>query len=230
MRRSALKLIYPGDPPGSLPSPEQALREPNGLLAVGGDLDPDRLLHAYRRGVFPWYSAGQPILWWCPDPRAVLYPERIRVSRSLARVLRRGALRVTLDAAFAAVVAACAEPRAGQSGTWITPEMQHAYATLHRMGRAHSLEVWHDGQLAGGLYGVAIGQVFFGESMFTRVSDASKVALVALARMGFRLIDCQLPSEHLSRLGAVALPRAEFIRHLDEWCEAPPPLLPTPAP
>jgi len=190
-------LLDPRDPDAPFPPAEAALREPNGLLAVGGDLSPRRLLRAYRSGAFPWYGEGQPILWWSPDPRAVLLPERVRVSRSLRRTLRRGLFRVTVDRAFDAVIEACATvPRPGQDGTWITPEMAAAYRRLHRLGHAHSVEAWtRDGELAGGLYGVAIGRVFFGESMFSRRSDASKVALVTLCRAleawGYGLVDAR---------------------------------------
>lgn len=227
----ALATLAPGGPLDALPHPEHALRAPNGLLAVGGDLEPDRLLYAYRRGTFPWYSDGQPILWWSPDPRAVLFPRDLHVSRSLRASLRRGRFEVTVDRAFGTVVQACTGARRGQQGTWITPEMARAYGRLHRLGWAHSVEAWAEGRLAGGLYGVVLGQVFFGESMFSRVSDASKVALVALTGMGFRLIDCQVPSDHLARLGAVEIPRRDFLRHLDTWCEAPTsPLAPPPLP
>ena len=229
MRRVVLPhVIRPGDPPDAFPPVEHALVDPNGLLALGGDLSPTRLLAAYRRGVFPWYSQGQPILWWSPDPRAVFYPEAVRVSRSLSKLLRQGRFEVRVDTAFDAVVRACAAPRARQEGTWITDEMADAYGMLHRRGAAHSVEVWRGGKLVGGLYGVALGEVFFGESMFSRERDASKVALVALARLGFRLIDAQVPSEHLARMGAVEIPRARFLSHLAAWCDRPPPRL-TPA-
>lgn len=229
MRRVVLPhVIRPGDPPDAFPPVEHALVDPNGLLALGGDLSPPRLLAAYRRGVFPWYSQGQPILWWCPDPRAVFYPEAVRVSRSLSKLLRQGRFEVRVDTAFDAVVRACAAPRARQEGTWITDEMAAAYGMLHRRGAAHSVEAWRGGKLVGGLYGVALGEVFFGESMFSRERDASKVALVALARLGFRLIDAQVPSEHLARMGAVEIPRTRFLSHLAAWCDQPPPRL-TPA-
>jgi leucyl/phenylalanyl-tRNA---protein transferase len=213
-------------PPDTFPDIDHALTRPNGLLAVGGDLRPERLVCAYRKGIFPWYSAGQPILWWSPDPRSVLFPERMRVSRSLRRTLRRGRFRVTVDREFGAVVAACARRRPGRPETWITAEMDDAYRHLHRLGAAHSLECWADGALAGGLYGVAIGRVFFGESMFSEADDASKVALVALCRLGYRLIDCQLPSAHLHRLGAEDIPRHSFAALLARWCPEPPPALP----
>ena len=209
-------------PAHAFPDPERALDEPNGLLAAGGDLSPERLLHAYRLGVFPWYSAGQPILWWSPDPRAVLFPERMRVSRSLRKTLRQGRFRVTVDTAFREVMDACAAPRPGSDGTWITPEMLAAYTRLHSLGWAHSVECWRDGRLAGGLYGVAMGRVFFGESMFSRESDASKVALAHLSGQGYRLIDCQVESEHLARLGAEPVPRRTFRALLDELTEPEP--------
>jgi leucyl/phenylalanyl-tRNA--protein transferase len=193
---------------------------PEGLLAVGGDLSSERLLEAYRRGIFPWYNAGQPILWWSPDPRAVLFPERLHISHSLRKTLRRGLFRVTFDRAFREVMLACAAPRAQDpgGGTWITDEMVEAYCRLHRLGYAHSVEIRIGEELVGGLYGVALGGAFFGESMFSRETDASKVALVTLARTlqarGFRLIDCQLPTAHLESLGAEALPRRAFLSEL----------------
>ncbi len=220
-----LPWIDTDDPLAPFPDARKALREPDGLLAFGGDLSPQRLLRAYRHGIFPWYGPGQPILWWSPDPRAVLFPERLHVSRSLRRTLRRGRFRVSFDRAFDAVTGACAEPRAGQDGTWITPEMRAAYGRLHRLGAAHSVEVWYGDELAGGLYGVAIGRVFFGESMFSRRSDASKVALVHLAHTlrvwGYGLIDAQIRSAHLERLGVEAVPRGRFLELLDRWCEQP---------
>lgn len=220
-----LPWLDPADPNAPFPDVSGALREPDGLLAFGGDLSPQRLVRAYRRGIFPWYSTGQPILWWSPDPRAVLFPDRLHISRSLRRTLRRGEFRVTLDHRFEAVVEACSEPRADQDGTWITPDMQAAYASLHRLGIAHSVEVWHGRELAGGLYGVALGRVFFGESMFSRRPDASKVALCRLVdtlrAWGYGLIDAQVPSAHLTRLGAETVPRGEFLALLDHWCALP---------
>jgi len=199
------------------PDVELALREPDGLLAVGGALDPCWLLTAYRQGIFPWYGPGQPILWWAPDPRLVLYPEHLHVSRSLGKLIRRRRFEVSLDRAFARVITACAESRPGQTGTWITQEMQRAYQ-LHRDGHAHSVECWLDGELVGGLYGVAIGRVFFGESMFAFRSNASKVAFVALIRQlqrwRFRLIDCQVHTGHLASLGATSITRRTFTRLL----------------
>ena len=189
---------------------------PEGLLAVGGDLSSGRLLSAYRRGIFPWYSAGQPILWWSPDPRTVLYPDALKISRSLKKTLRHRGYRVTSDQHFTGVIQACAKPRDENEdgGTWITPEMIKAYTTLNESGYAHSLEVWDQETLIGGLYGVAIGRVFFGESMFSHSTDASKIALTALIRIisdkKFQLIDCQVPSEHLFSLGAKNIPRDIF--------------------
>ncbi|MGH8280243.1 MAG: leucyl/phenylalanyl-tRNA--protein transferase [Gammaproteobacteria bacterium] len=222
MHKPTLKLywIEPGSAAGNFPPVEHALQEPDGLLAVGGDLSPARLLAAYRQGIFPWYSDPQPILWWSPDPRCVLFPGRLHLSHSLGKCLRRGNYRVNFDRAFAAVIAACAAPRHNQpeGGTWITPEMQAAYLELHRLGHAHSVEVCVDGELAGGLYGIAIGRAFFGESMFSRCDNASKIALVFLARQlvawGYELIDCQVHSPHLARLGAELLPRVDFMRTL----------------
>jgi leucyl/phenylalanyl-tRNA--protein transferase len=208
-------------PPHAFPDVEYALLQPNGLLAVGGDLTPSRLLHAYRRGIFPWFSDGQPILWWAPDPRTVMFPESLKISRSLRKTQRKGVFRVTIDLAFPQVIRACAAPRTHQNDTWITNEMVAAYCELHNLGYAHSVESWRDGELVGGLYGVAIGKVFFGESMFSRVSDASKVALAALCRQDFALIDCQLPSDHLSGLGARPIPRQQFTQLLEQWCREP---------
>jgi len=193
---------------------------PEGLLAVGGDLSSDRLLSAYRRGIFPWFSQGQPILWWSPDPRAVLYPAAMRVSRSLRRSLRKSEFSVTTDRVFSKVIARCARNRKDQDGTWITQEMQDAYIALHRLGFAHSVETWQAGELVGGLYGVSIGKAFFGESMFSRVSDASKTALVGLAKVlthsGYHFIDCQIRSAHLDSLGAQSISRAHFAQALKD--------------
>lgn len=200
------------------PPVEQASQD--GLLAVGGDLRPERLLEAYRHGIFPWYSGNQPILWWSPDPRTVLFPDTLHISRSLKRSLRPGLFSVTLDQCFRDVMQHCADPRPQypDGGTWITAEMLEAYQRLHEVGYAHSVETWQEGQLVGGLYGVALGGAFFAESMFTRVSDASKVALVSLVRQlqawGFRLMDCQQSSPHVMAFGAEAIPRREFLNHL----------------
>lgn len=216
--------LRPTDP---FPPVEQALAYPNGLLAAGADLSVPRLLDAYRHGIFPWYTKGEPILWWSPDPRMVLVPEEFRVSRSLAKTLRNRPYEIRFDSAFREVMAACAAPRPGQAGTWITPEMFDAYCALHDAGWAHSVETWIDGTLAGGLYGVAIGRVFFGESMFTRVRDASKIALAHLvARLRaarFGLVDCQMPTAHLASLGARQIPRDAFLRRVSELVHYPTP-------
>ncbi len=214
--------------PEDFPAVEFALRDPDGLLAVGGDLTVTRLLAAYRRGIFPWYSEGQPILWWSPDPRMVLFPERLHVSRSLRKTLRRNRFRLTVDHDFEAVIRGCAAPRREEPGTWITEEMRRAYIRLHRAGHAHSVEVWEGERLVGGLYGVAIGRVFFGESMFSRVSDASKAGFAGfvrqLAAAGFELIDCQVYSAHLASLGAETIPRQRFTALLDRLCATPSPV------
>ena len=215
-----------GTPPGTpFPDPALAETEPDGLLAVGGDLSPERLVNAYRQGIFPWYSAGQPLLWWSPDPRMVLFPERLHVSRSLRRTLRRGTFEVTFDRDFGAVIRACAAPRDDGGGTWITAQMIDAYERLHRLGLAHSVEAWHRGELVGGLYGVALGSLFFGESMFSTMSDASKVAFVRLVQTlqaaGCPLIDCQVYTAHLASLGAEPIPRARFLELLAAHIDAP---------
>lgn len=190
----------------------------SGLLAVGGDLSPERLLAAYREGIFPWYAEGEPILWWSPDPRFVLLPDELRVSRSMRQFLKKGLARITFDQDFRGVIAACQKPRPGQDGTWITGEMQGAYCTLHELGYAHSVEVWQDGALAGGLYGVSLGRAFFGESMFSTLPNASKAALITLVghlrEWGFDLIDCQVETAHLGSLGARSIPRREFRERL----------------
>ena len=207
------------------PAVETALAEPNGLLAMGGDLSAGRLLDAYRHGIFPWFNPGEPILWWSPDPRMVLVPGEIRVARSLAKRIRNGGFETRVDTAFAEVMRACAAPRAGASGTWISPAMVAAYTRLFDAGYAHSVETWRDGKLVGGLYGVAIGRMFYGESMFSREPDASKVALVRLAqqlrRWEFGLIDCQMETPHLASLGARTLPRAAFTARLAELVNLP---------
>ncbi len=206
------------DPRDPFPPVERALREPNGLLCAGGDLSVERLLQAYRLGIFPWYSRGEPILWWSPDPRMVLYCEELKVPRSLAKSVRNKGYRLRIDTAFDEVLRACAGPRKGVSGTWLRREMRSAYLRLHQAGYAHSFEIWKDGELAGGLYGVAIGRMFYGESMFSRSTDASKVALVHLVRVlrgkGFPLIDCQMNTPLLASLGAREIPRAAFLRAL----------------
>ena len=202
------------------PPVEQALTEPNGLLAAGGDLNADRLLDAYRRGIFPWYESGQPILWWSPDPRLVLQPQDLKVSRSLNKLLKRNTYLVSMDQSFSAVIQNCAVSRRGATGTWITEDMQSAYTELHHRGLAHSVEIWSGSSLVGGLYGVALGQVFFGESMFSKEDNTSKLALVYLVRQlqrwGYRLIDCQVSSEHLLSLGATELGRDQFQQRLAE--------------
>ena len=211
----------------AFPPLEQALGEPNGLLCAGGDLSPQRLLLAYRQGIFPWYSAGEPLLWWSPDPRMVLIPSKFKISRSLHQTLRTSNYQIKLDSNFAAVIRACANtPRNGQKGTWITAEMQAAYGKLHELGYAHSVETWIDNKMVGGLYGLAIGKMFYGESMFSHVSDASKLALAHLTRFlaaqVFGLIDCQMNTPHLASLGAHEIPRSEFIARLRELTAIPP--------
>ncbi len=206
------------------PPPERAT--PEGLLAVGGDLSRERLLAAYRAGIFPWFSEGDPLLWWSPDPRALFpLPGGVRVRRSLAKRIRNGGFRISADTCFEAVMRGCAAPRRDGGDTWILPEMVAAYTDLHAAGHAHSIEVWHQGRLAGGLYGVAVGAAFCGESMFSRVRDASKAALVCLAeqlgRWGFHFIDAQIPTPHLASLGAVAVPRAEFLARLERAVAEP---------
>ncbi len=197
------------------PDPRKALSEPNGLLAIGGDLEPVRLLEGYRHGIFPWYSPDDPILWWSPDPRTVLFPDELIIHRSLRKTLKRAPFEIRINTDFAGVMEGCAAPRPKQQGTWITPEMKLAYRRLHSMGYAHSIECWQAGQLVGGLYGLRLGRVFFGESMFSRVSDASKVALVALCQgiVGFvpAVVDCQFSTNHLMSLGARPIPRADFL-------------------
>jgi leucyl/phenylalanyl-tRNA---protein transferase len=200
------------------PPVEAALDEPNGLLAAGGDLSPGRMIDAYAHGIFPWFNEGDPVLWWSPDPRMVLFVDEVHVSKSLRKVLASHRFRVTLDTAFADVMAGCAEPRADDEGTWITDDMVAAYVRLAELGLAHSVEVWSAEALVGGLYGIAIGKMFYGESMFSRVNNASKVALTRLARQldrwGFELIDCQMSTAHLASMGAREIPRAEFVRHI----------------
>ncbi|UJP06084.1 MAG: leucyl/phenylalanyl-tRNA--protein transferase [Nitrosomonas sp.] len=202
----------------SFPPVDAALTEPNGLLAVGGDLSPQRLLEAYRKGIFPWFNEGEPILWWSPDPRMVLFPGELKVSRSLRKTLNKGGYRIRADSCFLDVMHACAAPRRNQAGTWIHPQMIAAYRILHEMGFAHSIETWVDGELVGGLYGIALGRIFFGESMFSRMRDASKIALVYLAEQlrswDFGLIDCQMRTAHLASFGAREISRAAFNERL----------------
>lgn len=213
------------EPGNAFPPVERALRSPSGLLAAGGDLSPDTLLAAYRHGIFPWYSEGQPILWWSPDPRMVLFPGELRITRSMAKTLRNRSYEIRFDTAFREVIQSCAEPRPGQPGTWISPEMMEAYCEMHRLGHAHSAETWIDGELAGGLYGIAIGRAFFGESMFTRIRDASKIAFVHLVNRleltGVEMIDCQMHTPHLASLGAREIPRREFSARLQELVHFP---------
>ena len=211
-----LTWLAPGQ---DFPPLAQALSDPAGLLAAGGDLSPARLIAAYRQGIFPWYNAGDPILWWSPDPRMVLLPDELRVPRSLAKLMRRQPYEIRVDSAFRAVMTACAQPRAGQAGTWINADIIDAYTQLHALGVAHSVEAWQDGVLVGGLYGIALGRAFYGESMFARAPDASKSAFVHLVRQlqrwQFGMIDCQMNTAHLARFGAREIPRADFIARLE---------------
>ncbi len=217
-----LTYIQPFDEIDSFPPLEKAETYPNGLLAIGGDLSPQRLLHAYKRGIFPWFSENEMIQWWSPDPRMVLYPDEFHCSRSLAKSIRKNAFEFSLNQSFEDVIQACSEPRKTQQQTWITGEMKQAYTGLHNTGDAHSIEIWKQRQLVGGLYGIAIGRVFFGESMFSRVSDASKAAFLALSRLladsGFQMIDCQVYSAHLETLGAREIDRGVFEEKLQQYC------------
>lgn len=196
------------------PPLEDALVEPNGLLAAGGDLSPERMIQAYRSGIFPWFNENEPILWWSPNPRMVLFPTELKVSRSLNKILKKGDYEIRVDSAFNEVIHACAAPRKGQAGTWIHPDMISAYTTLHEMGLAHSVETWIDGKLKGGLYGVAQGNVFFGESMFSQIDNASKISFVHLVKQlqkwNYSMIDCQMKTDHLASFGAREIPRKEF--------------------
>jgi leucyl/phenylalanyl-tRNA---protein transferase len=207
------------------PAVESALQSPNGLLAAGADLSPQRLLDAYSRGIFPWYSEGQEIMWWSPNPRMVLVPEEFKISRSLAKSLRNKSYEVRFDSCFREVMLACSAPRDGHTGTWISPAMMNAYCALHELGYAHSVETWVDNKLVGGLYGVAIGKMFYGESMFARQTDASKIALAHLvhhlAQENFGLIDCQMSTAHLTSLGAREILRSKFINLIKELCNIP---------
>ena len=217
--------IDPFNETAGFPDVSLALKEPDGLLAIGGSLSPKRLINAYPRGIFPWYCAGQPILWWSPDPRAVLYPENLKVSRSMIKVIKKELFKVTLDSCFREVIQACSEPRKEGNGTWLTPEMIEAYCQLNELGFAHSVECWLDKKLVGGLYGIAIGKVFFGESMFSRVSNASKLAFIHLVYQlqtwGYKLIDCQVQSNHLRSLGSQDIPRTDFVKLLNQLCKLP---------
>jgi leucyl/phenylalanyl-tRNA---protein transferase len=219
--------LKPSDPPDAFPPVARALADPDGLLCAGGDLAPERLLAAYRRGIFPWYGVGQPILWWSPDPRMVLFPQEFHVSRSLRKTLRHRGYRVSCDTCFAAVVALCAESGTrATEGTWIIPAMQAAYLELHRLGHAHSVEVWEGDELVGGLYGLRLGRIYFGESMFSAATDASKVALHWLVQSGLdaglELVDCQVASSHLYTLGARTIPRAEFVARVSHGLQPDP--------
>ncbi len=207
------------------PDPEMAETDPDGLLAVGGDLSPERVVQAYRQGIFPWYDESQPILWWSPDPRMVLYPRELHVSRSLRKLLRQERFSITFDQAFGQVIRACAAPRKGDPATWLTAEMIKTWESLHEQGIAHSVEAWRGGRLVGGLYGNVLGGVFFGESMFARESNASKVAFVYLTRSieqaGFELVDCQVYTDHLASLGARLIPRRRFLDNLGKLLDKP---------
>ena len=218
-----IPFLRPDDP---FPPVSKALRAPNGLLCAGADLSPPRLLDAYSRGIFPWFSEGDPILWWSPHPRMVLFPDELKVSRSLRKAVAKGLFETRYDTAFGEVMRECGAPRDGQAGTWIVPEMVAAYTRLHELGFAHSVESWKDGRLAGGLYGILLGRAFFGESMFSRETDASKVALVKLVErvrgLGVRVIDCQQATRHLASLGAREIPRREFAQRLAESIQYPP--------
>ena len=219
-----LPWLDPKDPYYPFPSADDALDSPEGLVAAGGDLSPVRLLRAYRQGIFPWYEEGQPILWWSPDPRGILYPDKFIVHKSLLRTLKRQPWNVTYDQAFQRVMTACAEPRSYSKGTWITQDMINAYCHLHQLGHAHSVEVWDDsGRLVGGIYGISMGKLFFGESMFSRKTDASKVALLYLSAhldvWGYQLLDTQLPSSHLNFLGGEAIPRYLYLSLLEQYTQ-----------
>lgn len=233
--RVAQGLVWLGadDPVDQFPDPEQALPKPNGLLAAGGDLSPARVLAAYRQGIFPWYQDGQPILWWSPDPRAVIPVGRMHISRGLRRLLRSGRYQLSLDQDCAGVINGCMGPRNGRAGTWITVDMRLAYLELHDMGHVHSIEVWDDHTLVGGLYGIALGRVFCGESMFSVHKNASKVAMACLDRLlcetGFEMMDCQMYTPHLGSLGAQAMSRRRYLEKLKDWSGKPPTRTPWPA-
>lgn len=220
-----LTVLDPNNPEQDFPLVNKALREPDGLLAVGGCLSQYRLLNAYRHGIFPWYNPGDPVLWWSPDPRLVLFPDKLLISRSLRKTLNKNIFSVTFDRAFSEVIAACADPRKDAAGTWITAEIYTAYNRLHQAGFAHSVETWFGDELVGGLYGIALGRVFFGESMFHTKTDASKVAFVTLVKQlklwDYQLIDCQVHTKHLESFGAQEIDRDYFIKLLDQYCEAP---------
>ena len=213
-------LVWLEDNDYEFPPVEQALTEPDGLLAAGGSLSPELLLKAYRKGVFPWYSQGQPVLWWSPDPRCVLFPEKLKISRSLRKTLNKNLFVIKQDSAFGDVMLNCAKPRKDEAGTWITRDMLEAYSHMHVLGYAHSIECWQDDRLAGGLYGMSIGEIFFGESMFSKVPDASKAALEYLCNtVKPKLIDVQVYSKHMTSLGAEMIPRSRFIQYLAQYCD-----------
>lgn len=218
--------LDPLNPDQPFPAIESALTEPDGLLAAGGCLSSQRIITAYQQGIFPWYNPGEPILWWSPNPRLVLFPENLKVSRSLKKTIRKGQFSLTFDQAFPQVMQNCAAPRDKEAGTWITEDIYLAYYRLHQQGIAHSCEVWFDNELVGGLYGISIGQVFFGESMFHKKTDASKIAFYCLvnhlAEWGFKLIDCQVQTNHLSSLGAEEINRSDFSLLLKQYCSIPP--------
>jgi leucyl/phenylalanyl-tRNA--protein transferase len=220
-----LTVLDPHNPKQDFPLAHQALREPDGLIAAGGCLSQYRLLNAYRHGIFPWYNPGEPILWWSPDPRLILFPDKLVISRSLRKTMRKNIFSVTFDQAFSKVISACANPRKDAAGTWITAEINAAYNQLHKAGFAHSVETWIDDELVGGLYGVALGQVFFGESMFHTRTDASKVAFATLVQhlksWDYQLIDCQVHTTHLEGFGAQEIDRNYFIKLLDQYCDSP---------
>jgi leucyl/phenylalanyl-tRNA--protein transferase len=226
MKKMQLTVLDPHNPEQSFPPISNALTAPDGLLAVGGCLSETRLLNAYRQGIFPWNSPDEPILWWSPDPRLVLFPDKLCISRSLAKALRKQKYTFTIDQAFTEVVTACARPRKEDCGTWITEGIFHAYNELHLSGYAHSAEAWLDSELVGGLYGIAMGRIFFGESMFHTKTDASKVAFASLVQLlrqwGYQLIDCQVSTEHLISLGAEEISRSEFASLLDRYCDEQP--------
>lgn len=221
-----LPILDPQNPKQNFPALETALTDPDGLLAAGGCLSSQRIINAYKQGIFPWYSPGEPILWWSPNPRLVLFPDKLNVSRSLRKTLRKGTFNITYDQSFSQVMRYCAAPREEDSGTWISEEMYQAYTELHRQGVAHSFEAWFDDELVGGLYGIAIGQVFFGESMFHKKTDASKVAFCylvhKLSEWDYQLIDCQVHTQHLSSLGAEEINRNDFSSLIKQYCSIQP--------
>ena len=220
-----LTILDPHNPRQDFPPLTKAMIDPDGLLAAGGCLSEKRLLKAYRSGIFPWYSPGEPILWWSPNPRLVLFPEQLKVSRSLRKTLRQNIFTFTIDRAFNQVISACAKPRSYSEGTWISDDIQQAYRRLHQSGYAHSAEAWLNDELVGGLYGVALGKVFFGESMFHTYTDASKVVFASLVERlkawDYQVIDCQVHSEHLASLGAINCERSDFIGLLNQYCDEP---------